>query len=103
MYYVVLTTVETSSEAEDIGERVVESRLAACANTVQGVNSVYRWKGNIEKSEETIVIIKTDEKNLEKLMKKIKEIHSYENPEILAIEIAAASEKYLDWIDENVK
>jgi len=101
-YYIFLVTVPNIDEGKKIANILVESRLAACVNIIQNIFSIYRWKGNIERENEILLIIKTTEKNSDLLIQKVGEIHSYSNPECVAFEIEKGSEKYLDWINEVV-
>ncbi len=101
-YYIFLVTVPNIDEGKKIANILVESRLAACVNIIQNIFSIYRWKGNIERENEILLIIKTTEKNSDLLIQKVGEIHSYSNPECVAFKIEKGSEKYLDWINEVV-
>lgn len=98
---VVLTTCRDMREAERIAEAVVAERLAACANLVPGVRSIYRWEGKIEHSEEILIVIKTAAAQFAALEKRIKALHSYTCPEIVSIPIQEGFQPYLDWIRQN--
>lgn len=102
MPYWVLTTTESEEEAEGLGRRLVKDKLAACTNIVSGVKSIYRWEGEIEESEESLLIIKTTEENLQELKEKVVDIHSYETPELLAVSIDDGLKDYLDWLEKSV-
>ena len=102
MFLIVLTTVKNRAEAKKISEALVLEKLAACVNTLPSVSSVYRWRGKVERSSEVMLIIKTSSKNLDKLMARIKELHSYEVPEILALKVDRCLPQYLRWIDESL-
>lgn len=82
---------------------IVERRLAACVSVVPQITSAYRWKGAIEESEEALMIIKTTSKAVGPAIETIREMHSYENPEILAIDISEGSEDYLKWVEDTTK
>ncbi|MBY9010478.1 MAG: divalent-cation tolerance protein CutA [Candidatus Lokiarchaeota archaeon] len=101
-YYIFLVTVPNIEEGKKIANILVENRLVACVNIIQNVFSIYRWKGNIERENEVLLIIKTTERNSDLLIQKVKEIHSYSNPECVAFKIEKGSKKYLDWISEVV-
>ncbi len=101
-YYIFLVTVPNIEEGKKIANILVESKLAACVNIIQNVISIYRWKGNIERENEMLLIIKTTEKKCDLIIQKVREIHSYSNPECVAFKIEKGSEKYLDWIKEVV-
>jgi periplasmic divalent cation tolerance protein len=97
---VVLVTAASQSEAEAIAKTLVESRLAACINLMP-IQSIYTWQGKIHQDAEWQLVIKTDLSNFSLLEKKIKELHSYEIPEIIALPILAGSQPYLHWISEQ--
>jgi periplasmic divalent cation tolerance protein len=100
--FVVLVTCANPSEARRIARAVVDSRLAACVNIFGGsVTSVYRWKGKVETAKERLLLIKTSRNRLAKLQTKVKQIHSYDVPEFIALPIAAGSRDYLTWLQEN--
>ena len=102
MFLIVLTTVKNRAEAKKISEALISEKLAACVNRLPSVSSVYRWRGKVERSSEVMLIIKTSSKNLDKLMARIKELHSYEVPEILALKVDRSLPQYLRWIDESL-
>lgn len=101
-YYIFFVTVPNIEEGKKIANILVESRLAACANIIQDIFSIYRWKGNIERENELLLILKTTEENCNPLIQKVREVHSYSNPECVAFKIEKGSTDYLDWIKENV-
>ena len=101
-YYIFFVTVPNIEEGKKIANILVESKLAACVNIIQNVISIYRWKGNIERENEMLLIIKTSENKCDLIIQKVREIHSYSNPECVAFKIEKGSEKYLDWINEVV-
>lgn len=98
---VVLVTTSSEAEAQEIGEKLVESKLAACANIVASVQSIFRWQGEIADENETLMIIKSTKARLQAIIEKVKELHSYDVPEIIALPIVAGSEAYLNWIHEE--
>jgi periplasmic divalent cation tolerance protein len=99
---ILLTTCSSAAEAETIARALVEARLAACAAIHPGTRSIYRWKGQIETSEEWSLSIKTHASLFDSVAAEIRRLHSYETPEILAIPIIAGSQDYLDWMDEEL-
>lgn len=99
----VYIATKNKKEAEKIGRVLVKEKSAACVNIIGGINSIYRWKGKIEKSKEAILIAKTKNSLLPELIKKVKALHSYECPAIVALTIKGGSKDYLGWIKENVK
>jgi periplasmic divalent cation tolerance protein len=99
---IVLTTAGSQEEARKIARVLVEQRLAACVNTVPQIESVYRWRGKVETAAEWLLIIKTQAGAFESVRAAIKEVHSYEMPECIMLEIGDGDQEYLDWIDANV-
>jgi periplasmic divalent cation tolerance protein len=99
---VALSTVGTAEDAERIARALVERRLAACVNVVPGVVSVYRWKGEIRRDEERLLLIKTRFERLAALREAIVALHPYEVPELVALPLEAGHEPYLAWLDEAV-
>ncbi|MFP4009258.1 MAG: divalent-cation tolerance protein CutA [Spirulinaceae cyanobacterium] len=100
-YGVVFVTVASESEGDAIAQGLLEAKLAACISMTQ-IKSMYRWQGKIENDTEWQLMIKTDLSQFAALEAKIKEMHSYDVPEIIALPIMAGSESYLSWISENV-
>jgi len=103
-FYIVLVTCGSSGEARKIAEAIVKKRLAACVNMLTApVESVYRWKGKVEKAREHLLIIKTGKSRLKALEREVHRLHSYETPEFIAIAIADGSSEYLSWIAGAVR
>ena len=100
---IVLTTAGSPQEAEKIARALVEGRLAACVNIVPQIQSVYRWKDKIEQETEWLLIIKTKTNLFESVADAIKELHSYELPECVMLEVSSGSERYLNWMRENMR
>src|SRR5579872_2486988 len=98
----VLTTAGSTEEARRIADALVERRQAACVNILKGVESIYRWKGKTEESQEWMLTIKTTADAFDKVCATIHELHSYELPECLRITVDGGSDQYLKWIDESV-
>jgi len=94
-------TAPNEAEAVKIARALVENRLAACANIVQNVRSIYAWKGAIEDDAEVLMIVKTQKALFQKLSEKVKEIHSYDVPEVIALPVVDGSEDYLQWLRES--
>jgi periplasmic divalent cation tolerance protein len=99
---VVMTTVGTEEQANLIAREIVERRQAACVNIVPGVRSIYRWKGKIRKDGELLLIVKTLEGELDGVTGTIRELHSYELPEILSFRVDRGEQGFLDWIAASV-
>ncbi|BAQ62723.1 periplasmic divalent cation tolerance protein cutA [Geminocystis sp. NIES-3708] len=98
---VILVTIGNKKEAMKMAKKLIEENLAACVNCLP-ITSVYRWQEKICQDSEWQLIIKTDLQLFCTLENRIKELHSYEVPEIIAIPIIKASQPYLNWIEENV-
>ncbi|HJT54685.1 MAG TPA: divalent-cation tolerance protein CutA [Candidatus Angelobacter sp.] len=100
---IVLTTAGSPEEAEKIARALVDRSLAACVNIVPQIQSIYRWKDKIEQETEWLLIIKTKTNLFESVADAIKELHSYELPECVMLELSSGSERYLNWIRENTR
>ena len=98
---VVLSTCGSAEEASAIARLLVEERLAACVNILPAVHSVYRWKGVLEEADEWMLIIKTRRALVDRLATRLRNAHSYELPEIVAIPVVDGLPAYLSWIDEE--
>lgn len=101
-YGVVLVTAASQKEAEAIATSLVKSQLAACVSLVP-VHSIYTWQGELHQEQEWQLLIKTDLAQFRTLETKIRELHSYEVPEIIALPIVTGSQSYLQWISAQVK
>src|SRR5260370_33298214 len=97
-FCIVLVTCGSAAEARKIAEVVVKKRLAACVNILAvPVESVYRWKGKLEKSRERLLIIKSSKARLQALEREVMRLHSYETPEFIAIPISGGCSRYFSW------
>jgi periplasmic divalent cation tolerance protein len=99
---IILTTAPSEAEAGRIAENLVERRLAACVNIIPRIHSVYRWKEAVERSEECLLLIKTTRGNEQQVRSAVREMHSYELPEHIAISIELGSPEYLEWIQDSL-
>ena len=99
----VLTTTGSDNEAHTIADALVERRLAACVNIVPRIQSVYRWEGKVERAEEYLLLIKTVKAREEQVRAAIRELHSYDLPECIAIPIDGGSADYLKWLSDSVE
>lgn len=99
---VVFTTCGSEEEASRIAEHLVQQRLAACVSFLPALQSVYHWRGAIERSQEFLLIIKSTREKLESLEAGICKLHSYEVPEIIAVPVVAGAAPYLEWMDREL-
>lgn len=102
-YIIVFVTCKDKNEAEKIAHTLLEEKLIACANFIAPVHSVFRWQGKVEQAEECLMVLKSRLDLFETLAEKLKGLHSYEVPEILAVPVVAGSEAYLAWMGEVLK
>jgi len=101
--YIVVFVTAPEDEAVDLAKTLVEERLVACVNIVPGLRSIYWWQGKVEDEPEVLCIMKTRSNLFESLRDRVRELHSYEVEEIIALPIVAGNPPYLDWIKENTK
>jgi periplasmic divalent cation tolerance protein len=99
----VYITAANMDEAKSIGRELVSSRLAACVNIIDGINSIYRWAGEIQEDREVTIISKTKESLVPELIEKVKSMHSYECPCIVSLPILDGNKPFLDWIVEETR
>ncbi len=99
----ILTTAGSADEAKKIAHALVERRLASCVNIIPRIESVYRWKEQVESAEEWLLLIKTRKDAFERVRAAIEELHSYELPECIMLEIAEGDQRYLDWLAKNTE
>jgi len=97
---VVFITAPNEDEAARIAKALVEARLAGCVNIIKNIRSIYSWHGKIEDEKEDLMVIKTQKNLFDSLMEKVKELHSYTVPEIIALPIITGSKDYLKWLKE---
>ena len=95
---IVLTTASNPDEANHLGRTLVEERLAVCATLIPAVESIYRWKGKLETSSETLLMLKTGSEQIAALDARLHQLHSYETPEFLVLPVEAGSHAYLEWM-----
>lgn len=95
---VILVTAGSAAEAERIGRALVEERLVACANLAPAVRSIYRWEGKIADEAEVLLILKTRSERFAEVEARVRALHSYQVPEVVALEVTRASAPYLDWL-----
>ena len=100
-FRIVLVTAGSEEEAANIAKALVEERLAACANIVPKIRSVYRWEGKVQDEAEALLIIKTAEAALPALEDRVRALHSYDVPEVISVKLDQGSGPYLDWLAES--
>ncbi len=99
-YQVVIMTVSSREEAEKIAEALVADGLAACVNIIEGIASVYRWKGETVRDTELLMLAKTHRDRFKDIEKRVSELHSYDVPEIIAVDLDAASDGYRGFLED---
>ncbi len=99
---VVLVTAPSKAKALELGERLVDERLAACANVVPGVTSIFVWEGKREETSEALLLIKTCAERYPALQQRVLELHPYSVPEVLALAVEAGAPAYLRWVQDSV-
>ncbi len=100
-YILVYVTTSGKAEAENIARAVLDDCLAACANIIEPMRSLYWWKGNLENTDEAVLLFKTELDRFERLKQKVCLLHSYETPCIVALPIIDGNRDYLDWITSS--
>ena len=100
---VVLVTCGSEEEALKIANALVEEHLAACANVISPIRSIYRWEGKIWDEKEWLLIIKTQKQRFGELEKRVKSLHSYSVPEIVSLPVLEGSPSYLNWLEEMTR
>ena len=102
-YILIFITASNKREAKKISSALLDERLIACANIIDGVESHFWWKGRKEKTRECLIIAKSKKSCFNKIIKKVKSIHSYEVPEIIALPIIDGYKPYLEWIKKETR
>ena len=102
-YCVVVITCPSQKDALKIKDLLLKSRLAACANILEGVNSFFWWQGKIDFASEVMLLAKTTRAKFKKIIACVTKVHPYDTPEIIAIPILDGNKPYLDWIDNSLK
>jgi len=97
-----VTTFPDPEQASQIGTELVQSQLAACINVLPGATSIYRWQGEVEQEGEIIALMKTTADRFEDLKARLTELHPYDEPELIALDVTAGTAGYLDWVRECV-
>lgn len=100
---VVLSTVSNQETATRIARQLVDERLVACANLLPGVTSIYRWKGELQVEGEVLMILKTGDATLDRLVERLQQLHPYEVPEVMCLPSASATAPYARWVDAETR
>jgi len=103
MYIVVLVTTSSKKEANRIAQALLKNKLAACVNIVERIKSLFWWQTKIDCASETLLIIKSRKSKLKQIIRRVKSLHSYDTPEIIALPIIGGEKKYLRWVDESIR
>lgn len=103
MVRLAITTAGSMEEARDLAHALIERRVAACVNLIPNLTSIYRWQGAVEEATEVLLLIKTTSEQLSGVETALRELHSYEVPELLALNVEAGSRAYLDWLVSSVE
>ena len=101
-YTMILSTASSKDEAHEIANALVERRMVACVNIIGPIESIYRWKGAVESAHEFLLLMKTQADRFECVRDAIKQMHSYDVPEVIQVPIQNGLPAYLTWISENV-
>jgi periplasmic divalent cation tolerance protein len=102
MPIVILITASSKKEAARIAEALIKERLVACVNTLDNVTSLFWWQGKVDRAQETLLILKSRKEKLPAIIRRVKALHSYEVPEIIALPIVAGEKNYLKWINDSL-
>ena len=102
-YIIVFCTTPSHEVSNQIAEKCIKKKIAACCNIIPGVKSIYEWEGKVEKSEEQLIIIKSTEDNFKAIENTINTIHPYDVPEIISVKINNGNELYLKWINQSIR
>ena len=103
MYSIIYITTSDSEEAKQIAKNLLEEKMIACANIIPVMESIYWWEGELEEDVESILLVKTSSKLVDKVIDRVKEIHSYQTPCALELQIKNGSKEYLEWLDSALK
>ena len=99
--FIIFSTIDDKEKGKEIGKRLVEQKLAACVNIIPSVESIYVWENKTVLDNENLLLIKVSSNCLEKTINRIKELHPYEIPEIIAVKIEMGNKEYLNWIEKG--
>lgn len=100
---IALVTAPDAQTAEALGRTVVDEGLAACANVVPGITSVYRWQGELRRDPEALIVLKTTDERAGELTRRVVALHPYDVPEVLVVEVTGGHAPYLGWVREETR
>ena len=103
MVAAIYSTTGNMEDAKKIAHSLVEEKLVACVNIIPKIESVYRWQGKIEEDSECVLIAKTTDKNVDKTIQRIKELHPYDLPDIIVLPIIGGLKEYLNYVKDETK
>ena len=101
MVSVIYSTIDTLENAKTIARLLVKEKLAACVHIIPKIESIYRWQGEIEETNEYVLLAKTSERNVQKTMQKIRSLHPYKVPEIIVFPPVGGLKEYIDYVEEE--
>jgi len=100
---VILITTSTGEEAQQIADKLLAQRKAACVNIIPKVHSLFWWKGELDSAEETLLIVKSGASLVDEIVSLVKEVHSYEVPEVIALPLVGGNQDYLNWMSAELR
>lgn len=100
---VILITASTGEEAQQIADKLLAQRKAACVNIIPKVHSLFWWKGELDSAEETVLIVKSRASLIDEIVSLVKEVHSYEVPEVIALPLVGGNQDYLNWLSAELR
>jgi periplasmic divalent cation tolerance protein len=103
MYIIIFVTASNKKEASSIAKTLLDYKLVACVNIIDKIESVFWWQGKIDRAKEVLLLIKSKREKLNKIIRLVKSMHSYQLPEIIALPIIGGNEGYLKWISDSVR
>lgn len=101
MHIVILVTAKDEAQAQRIAGKLVAEKLVACANIVPGVQSIFHWKGKVDRAREVLLVLKSRRRHFPSIVKTVKAMHSYDVPEVIALPIIEGNKDYLNWLTES--
>jgi len=102
-YTIIFSTCANKKEAEKIAGALIKKKLVACVNIIDKIESVFWWQGKADRAKEALLVIKSRQSKLDKIIGLVKSLHSYQVPEIIAVPVIGGNKAYLEWIDESVR